>query len=184
MQLRYRKTPGLRLPRTMIGGGAGIEIRFAVANVRWDRSWLPKAAGASVQFYWATILASFYMICRTPFLTLIWSVAMRYSKGFMAEVVGLIETPGIGLDLPLDVRGTAFSSVCGRRYATFRQGKLRVYGYCMAHRCPKIGSGVARACAENKLAVVIPCYRVVRSDGALSGYRWGVERKRALLEKE
>ncbi|SFN68157.1 bifunctional DNA-binding transcriptional regulator/O6-methylguanine-DNA methyltransferase Ada [Nitrosospira briensis] len=103
----------------------------------------------------------------------------------VARVVGFVEAPGIGLDLPLDVRGTAFQQ---RVWTTLREipaGETTSY----TEIAGRIGSpnsvrAVAQACAANKLAVAIPCHRVVRNDGALAGYRWGVERKRALLEKE
>jgi AraC family transcriptional regulator, regulatory protein of adaptative response / methylated-DNA-[protein]-cysteine methyltransferase len=103
----------------------------------------------------------------------------------VARVVGFVEAPAIGLDLPLDVRGTAFQQ---RVWQTLREipvGSTVSYTD-IAKRigAPKSVRAVARACAANPLAVVIPCHRVVRNDGGLSGYRWGVERKRTLLEKE
>ena len=106
-------------------------------------------------------------------------------EGLVAKVVGLIETPGIGLDLPLDVRGTAFQQRVWQALRDIPAGKTASYTDIAGRiGAPKSVRAVARACAENKLAVVIPCHRVVRSDGALSGYRWGVKRKRALLAKE
>jgi AraC family transcriptional regulator of adaptative response/methylated-DNA-[protein]-cysteine methyltransferase len=103
----------------------------------------------------------------------------------VAQVVGLVEAPRIGLDLPLDVRGTAFQQ---RVWAALRRipaGQTVSYAE-LAERVglPAGARAVAGACAANPVAVAIPCHRVVRNDGALSGYRWGVERKRALLERE
>lgn len=103
----------------------------------------------------------------------------------VAKVVGFVEAPQLGLDLPLDVRGTAFQQRVWQALREIPAGSTVSY-IELARRigAPKAVRAVASACAANVLAVAIPCHRVVRNDGALSGYRWGVERKRALLDKE
>ena len=103
----------------------------------------------------------------------------------VAKVVGLVEAPRVGLDLPLDVRGTAFQQRVWQALREIPAGETVSYTE-LAKRIgsPKSFRAVAQACGANPLAVAIPCHRVVRNDGALSGYRWGVERKRALLERE
>ncbi|MEY8831445.1 bifunctional DNA-binding transcriptional regulator/O6-methylguanine-DNA methyltransferase Ada [Sedimentitalea sp. XS_ASV28] len=103
----------------------------------------------------------------------------------VAQVVGFVEAPQIGLDLPLDIRGTAFQQRVWQALRDIPVGETVSYTD-IARRigAPKSVRAVAQACAANKIAVAIPCHRVVRSDGDLSGYRWGIERKRALLEKE
>lgn len=103
----------------------------------------------------------------------------------VARVVGAVETPGIGLDLPLDVRGTAFQRRVWQALQEIPVGETLSYAE-VARRIgsPKAVRAVAGACAANKLAVAIPCHRVVRNDHSLSGYAWGVERKRMLLERE
>ena len=103
----------------------------------------------------------------------------------IAAVVGMVEAPRIGLDLPLDVRGTAFQQRVWLALREIPVGATASYAE-VAQRigAPSAVRAVAQACAANALAVAIPCHRVVRSDGGLSGYRWGVERKRALLAKE
>jgi AraC family transcriptional regulator, regulatory protein of adaptative response / methylated-DNA-[protein]-cysteine methyltransferase len=103
----------------------------------------------------------------------------------VAQVVGFVEAPRLGLDLPLDVRGTAFQQRVWQALRDIPAGRTVSYAE-LARRlgAPKSVRAVAQACGANALAVAIPCHRVVRSDGALSGYRWGVERKRALLERE
>ncbi|MEG2391528.1 MAG: bifunctional DNA-binding transcriptional regulator/O6-methylguanine-DNA methyltransferase Ada [Pseudomonas sp.] len=103
----------------------------------------------------------------------------------IAKVVGFIETPAIGLDLPLDVRGTAFQERVWQALREIPVGSTASYAD-VAQRigAPTSMRAVAQACGANRLAVAIPCHRVVRSDGNLSGYRWGVERKRELLERE
>lgn len=103
----------------------------------------------------------------------------------VATVVGFVEAPGIGLDLPLDVRGTAFQQRVWQALRGIPAGQTASYTE-IADRigAPSAVRAVAQACAANALAVAIPCHRVVRNDGGLSGYRWGVARKRALLERE
>jgi len=103
----------------------------------------------------------------------------------VSRAVGLVEAPGRGLDLPLDVRGTAFQQRVWQALQAIPPGATASYSE-IAERigAPKSVRAVARACAANPLAVAVPCHRVVRTDGGLSGYRWGVERKRALLERE
>lgn len=106
-------------------------------------------------------------------------------EALVAQVVGLIEQPNLGIDLPLDVRGTAFQQRVWQALRQIPAGETASYAQ-IAQRIgsPKSVRAVAHACASNTLAVAIPCHRVVRSDGALSGYRWGVERKRELLSRE
>jgi AraC family transcriptional regulator of adaptative response/methylated-DNA-[protein]-cysteine methyltransferase len=103
----------------------------------------------------------------------------------VAKVVGFVEAPVLGLDLPLDVRGTAFQQRVWQALREIPSGSTASYAE-IARRVgrPKAVRAVARACASNAIAVAIPCHRVVRNDGAISGYRWGVERKRALLARE
>jgi AraC family transcriptional regulator of adaptative response/methylated-DNA-[protein]-cysteine methyltransferase len=103
----------------------------------------------------------------------------------VAKVVGFVEAPALGLDLPLDMQGTAFQQRVWLALRDIPAGETASYTE-IARRLgvPKSARAVAGACAANRIAVAIPCHRVVRSDGALSGYRWGIARKRALLERE
>ncbi len=103
----------------------------------------------------------------------------------VSKVVGFVDAPALGLDLPLDVQGTAFQQRVWQALRKIPAGSTASY----TEIARQIGSphavrAVAQACGANVLAVAIPCHRVVRNDGALSGYRWGVERKRTLLERE
>lgn len=106
-------------------------------------------------------------------------------EALVARVVGIVETPGSGLTLPLDVRGTVFQQRVWQALREIRVGETVCYAE-IARRIgsPKAARAVAAACAANKLAIAIPCHRVVRNDGSLSGYAWGVERKRTLLDRE
>ena len=103
----------------------------------------------------------------------------------IAKVVGFVEMPQAGLDLPLDIRGTAFQQRVWQVLSNIPPGTTISYTV-LAKKIgsPKAIRAVASACAANKLAIAIPCHRVVRTDGGLSGYRWGVERKQALLKRE
>jgi AraC family transcriptional regulator of adaptative response/methylated-DNA-[protein]-cysteine methyltransferase len=111
--------------------------------------------------------------------------ADREYEALVARVVAFVEAPGIGLDLPLDVRGTAFQQRVWRALQQISVGKTASYiEIARQIGAPKAARAVAHACAANRLAVAIPCHRVVRSDGAHSGYAWGVDRKQKLLERE
>ncbi len=101
------------------------------------------------------------------------------------QVIALVDQPSAGLDLPLDIRGTAFQQRVWQALRAIPAGETRSYTQIAeAIGSPKAVRAVAGACAANALAIAIPCHRVVRTDGDLSGYRWGVERKRDLLAKE
>jgi len=106
-------------------------------------------------------------------------------ESWVARVVGMIEAPAQNLDLPLDLRGTAFQARVWQALSRIPPGTTASYAeIAKLIGAPRATRAVARACASNRLAVAIPCHRVVRQDGSLSGYRWGIERKRALLERE
>lgn len=104
---------------------------------------------------------------------------------WMAKVIGFVEAPRTGLDLPLDLAGTAFQLRVWQALRAIPPGSTLSYTQ-LAERLglPKAVRAVAGACAANPVAVAIPCHRVVRVGGALAGYRWGLERKRALLDRE
>ena len=103
----------------------------------------------------------------------------------IAQTIAFLEAPERGLALPLDVQGTAFQHRVWAALQNIPSGATVSYGE-IAEQIgnPKAARAVAGACASNNIAVAIPCHRVVKSDGELGGYRWGVERKRALLERE
>lgn len=108
------------------------------------------------------------------------ALARRFS-----DVIRLIEDPTHGLDLPLDIRGTAFQQKVWSQLRRIPAGKTVSYSELAAKiGAPDAARAIAGACAANPLAVAIPCHRVVRADGALSGYRWGVQRKKKLLQCE
>lgn len=103
----------------------------------------------------------------------------------VAQVVGMVESPDTAPDLPLDIRGTAFQQRVWQALRAIPAGETRSYAeVACAIGQPTSARAVARACGANAIAVAIPCHRVVRQDGALSGYRWGIERKQVLLARE
>lgn len=106
-------------------------------------------------------------------------------EDLIAKIVGFIEAPALGLNLPLDIRGTAFQRRVWEALRKIPMGETASYSEIAARiGSPSSARAVAGACAANTIALAIPCHRVVRSDGGLSGYAWGVERKRALIEHE
>jgi AraC family transcriptional regulator of adaptative response/methylated-DNA-[protein]-cysteine methyltransferase len=112
-------------------------------------------------------------------------MAEQDHKELVAQVAGLIEKPGARLDLPLDARGTAFQKLVWAAIQGIPVGSTASYSEIARQiGVPGAVRAVAQACGANALAVAIPCHRVIRNDGSLSGYRWGVERKRALLARE
>jgi AraC family transcriptional regulator of adaptative response/methylated-DNA-[protein]-cysteine methyltransferase len=183
----YAAAPDLlgMTPTQYRAGGRGATIRFAVGQC---------ALGAIL------VAASERGICAIEFGddpdALVRSLDKRFPKaqligadrGFerlVAQVVGLVEAPAEKADLPLDIRGTAFQRKVWQTLRDIPAGSTASYAD-IAKRIgrPKAVRAVAQACASNAIAVAIPCHRVVRTDGALSGYRWGIERKRALLQRE
>jgi AraC family transcriptional regulator, regulatory protein of adaptative response / methylated-DNA-[protein]-cysteine methyltransferase len=103
----------------------------------------------------------------------------------LAKVISFVEAPSSGLDWPLDIKGTAFQRRIWQVLREIPAGSTLSYADVAGRiGSPKAVRAVAQACASNSIAVAIPCHRVVRSDRALSGYRWGVARKRALLMRE
>jgi AraC family transcriptional regulator, regulatory protein of adaptative response / methylated-DNA-[protein]-cysteine methyltransferase len=183
----YEKSTGMlgMTPSQYRAGGANEEIKFAVGQTS-----LGAILVASSKKGVASILLGDdpdalvrNLQDRFPKARLIG--ADRDYEALVARVVGYIESPGIGLNLPLDVRGTAFQQRVWQALQEIPVGETVSYAE-IARRIgsPKATRAVAGACAANKLAVAIPCHRLVRNDGAVSGYAWGVQRKRVLLDRE
>jgi AraC family transcriptional regulator, regulatory protein of adaptative response / methylated-DNA-[protein]-cysteine methyltransferase len=166
-------------------GGRGETIRFTTVRT---------ALG------WALVAATNRGICMTALgderaslegelrrrfpAALIWPADAALTA-WAEQIVSFITRPDKELDLPLDIRGTAFQAQVWRALQKIPPGRTATYSeIAAALGRPKSVRAVAQACASNKLAVLVPCHRVVRSDGELAGYRWGIERKRALIARE
>jgi AraC family transcriptional regulator of adaptative response/methylated-DNA-[protein]-cysteine methyltransferase len=178
------KTVGMK-PRSFRQGGIGEVIRFAVGRCAFG-SILVAATGKGV----CAISLGDDPEPLEQELQVVFPRArlIRGDKNFagmISKVIQFVEEPHAGIDLPLDVRGTAFQRRVWDVLRKVRPGSTASYAE-VARRigAPKAARAVASACASNKMAVAIPCHRIVRADGGLSGYRWGVERKRALLARE
>jgi AraC family transcriptional regulator of adaptative response/methylated-DNA-[protein]-cysteine methyltransferase len=172
-------------PTRYRAGGAGAEIRFAIGQcslgailvARSERGVCAISIGDDPDALARELQDRF------PQARLVGGDAAF--EQLVARVVGFVEAPALGLDLPLDVRGTAFQQRVWQALQHIPAGQTASYAdIAVRIGAPNSSRAVAQACGANALAVAIPCHRVVRSDGALSGYRWGVERKRALLARE
>lgn len=172
-------------PSRYRAGGAGTDIRFAVGECSLGSI----LVATSVRGICAILLGddpdelTRDLQDRFPRANLIGGDAAF--ERLVSRVVGLVEAPALGLDLPLDIRGTAFQRRVWQALRQIPAGARTSYT-AIARRIgkPTAVRAVARACGANPLAVAIPCHRVVRHNGTLSGYRWGIERKCALLERE
>jgi AraC family transcriptional regulator of adaptative response/methylated-DNA-[protein]-cysteine methyltransferase len=172
-------------PTTYRSGGVNTEIRFAIGKCSLGSTLVARSARGicAISLGDGPETLARELQDRFPHARLIDDDAEFATV--VARVVDFVEAPGVGLDLPLDVRGTAFQR---RVFEALRQippGSTASYAE-IARRigAPKSARAVAQACGANTLAVAIPCHRVVRQDGNLSGYRWGVQRKQALLARE
>lgn len=173
------------LPKTYREGGRGVAIRFAIGEC-----WLGSILVASSEKGVCAILLGddpeklmHDLEDQFPKAKLVGGDADY--EALVGRVVGFLEAPSAGLELPLDIRGTAFQQRVWQALTQIPVGKTMSYAEIAAQiGRPKSVRAVAQACGANALAVAIPCHRVIRNDGGLSGYRWGVERKEKLLQRE
>jgi AraC family transcriptional regulator of adaptative response/methylated-DNA-[protein]-cysteine methyltransferase len=175
---------GMR-PAEFRAGGRGATIRFAVGEC---------SLGSIL------VAATDVGVCAISFgddpTRLVRSLQDRFSQATLvgadrafertvARVVAFVEQPRLGLDLPLDIRGTAFQQRVWKQLMAIPAGSTRTYSQIARALGRPAGSrAVGGACAKNPIAVAIPCHRVLRTDGSLSGYHWGVDRKARLLDRE
>ena len=172
-------------PSQFRAGGAGAELRFAIAECSLGAVLIAMSDKGVCAILLGDdpeeLLRDFQKRFRHANLV---GTDADFEK-MVARVIGFIEQPALGFDLPLDIRGTAFQQRVWKALCAIPLGSTASYSE-IANRmgAPQSARAVAQACAANPIAVAVPCHRVVRNDGALSGYRWGVERKRALLDRE
>ena len=183
----YEKATGMlgMTPTQYRAGGRDEEIRFAVGQTSLGALLVASSEKGVAAILLGDDPESLVRSLQDRFPNARLVGADRDYEALVARVVGLVERPEIGLDLPLDVRGTAFQRRVWLALQNLPAGETVSYAE-VARRIgsPKAVRAVAGACAANNLAIAIPCHRVVRNDGSLSGYAWGVERKRALLDRE
>jgi AraC family transcriptional regulator of adaptative response/methylated-DNA-[protein]-cysteine methyltransferase len=172
-------------PSDFRAGGSGQQIRFAIGECSLGRILVAASDKGICAIFFGDDRESLLRDLKHQFPRARLVGGDKAFEQLTAKVVGFVEDPAKGLDLPLDVRGTAFQHRVWDALRRIPPGSTASYAE-IAEKigAPKAVRAVARACATNPIAVAIPCHRVVRSDGALSGYRGGVERKRALLAKE
>jgi AraC family transcriptional regulator of adaptative response/methylated-DNA-[protein]-cysteine methyltransferase len=172
-------------PKQFRRGGQDEEIRFAVGQCSLGAILVASSKKGVVSILIGEEPDSLVRTLQDRFPNAQLVGADEEYEQLVARVVGLVEAPGVDVDLPLDIRGTAFQRKVWRALRKIPAGETASYAD-IARRigAPKAVRAVAGACAANHIAVAIPCHRVIRNDGGVSGYRWGVERKRALLERE
>ncbi len=166
-------------------GASGVEIRFVI-----KASWLgPMLVAATAKGICAIAFGDTPEVLTVHLQNQFPYAEFRENDPTFADwverVLAFVETPQQGLNLPLDIQGTAFQQLVWKALQEVPAGSTASYGdIAQAIGNHKAFRAVARACATNQIAIAIPCHRVVGSDGALRGYRWGCDRKRALLKRE
>ena len=172
-------------PRAFRNGGPATAIRFAVGECSLGSILVAASAKGICAILMGDDPDALLRELQDRFPRAAFSPGDAAFQTWVAKVVAFVDAPRTGLDLPLDIRGTAFQQRVWQALCEIPLGSTASYTQ-IAEKigAPKAVRAVAQACAANPLAVAIPCHRIVRSDGGISGYRWGVERKRALLKRE
>ena len=172
-------------PTDYRAGGADTEIRFAVGECSLGSILVAQSAKGVCAIMLGDDPGALVRDLQDRFPHAALVGGDRAFERIVARVIGFVEAPALGLDLPLDVRGTAFQQRVWQALRGIPAGSTASYTDIAARiGAPGSARAVAKACGANALAVAIPCHRVVKTDGSLSGYRWGVERKRSLLKRE
>ena len=178
------KTLGMK-PSDYRAGGSGASIRFAVGQCSLGSILVAATTRGVCAITLGDDPDELVRDLQDRFPSATLSAGDAAFERWVATVVGFVEAPRLGLDLPLDVRGTAFQQRVWKALCEIPPGSTASYADIATRvGAPKAVRAVAQACKANALAVAIPCHRIVRKDGALSGYRWGVARKRELLKRE
>ncbi|MDT9579917.1 methylated-DNA--[protein]-cysteine S-methyltransferase [Stenotrophomonas sp. SI-NJAU-1] len=183
----YENAPRLlgMTPKRWRAGGGGEVIRFAIAQSTLGSVLVASSSTGVVAILLGDDPEALLYSLQQRFRQAELVGADRGYEHLIAQVIGLIEEPARGTTLPLDIRGTAFQQRVWQALQRIPHGQTASYADIAARiGAPRASRAVARACASNPLAVAVPCHRVVRRDGDLSGYAWGVERKRELLRRE
>lgn len=172
-------------PKAYKAGGANVRIHYAVGACSLGALLVAQSGRGICAILFDDDASALEADLHRRFPNALIEAADEAFSQTLAEVIAFVEAPGQGLSLPLDIRGTVFQQRVWQALQAIPAGKTASYReVAEAIGTPLAVRAVAGACAANSLAVAIPCHRVVRNDGGISGYRWGVERKQKLLEKE
>jgi AraC family transcriptional regulator, regulatory protein of adaptative response / methylated-DNA-[protein]-cysteine methyltransferase len=172
-------------PKDYRAGGANKTIRFAIAKCTLGRLLVASSDRGVCAIFFGDDRAALVAELHDLFPHADLSEGDKAFAQTIAKVVGFVERPTCGLDLPLDIIGTAFQQRVWQALREVPAGTTASYTeIAQKIGAPKSFRAVAQACAANRIAVAIPCHRIIRNDGGLSGYRGGIARKRALLERE
>jgi AraC family transcriptional regulator of adaptative response/methylated-DNA-[protein]-cysteine methyltransferase len=185
---RFYETSDQRLgmtARTYAQGASGVTIRFAIGKCSLGSILVAATTRGIAAIEFADDPAALLVALQDRFPRAELIGADPDFEQLVAMVVGLIEGAVTHVDLPLDIRGTAFQEQVWQALRTIPPGATATYAE-IAERIgrPTATRAVANACGQNRIAVLIPCHRVVRTDGSAGGYRWGVDRKAALIQRE
>jgi AraC family transcriptional regulator, regulatory protein of adaptative response / methylated-DNA-[protein]-cysteine methyltransferase len=172
-------------PSAYRAGGAGQHIAYAVADSSLGRTLVATTPRGVCRVAFGASEAALLAELRAEFPAATLARAEGEAERWVQEVVRAVDAPGQAGHIPLDAQGTAFQRRVWKALQEIPAGRTASYAdVARAIHAPRAARAVAQACASNPLAVLVPCHRVVRSTGALGGYRWGVARKRRLLERE
>ena len=178
------KTLGMK-PSKYRSGGAGETIQFAIGQCRLGALLVAASTSGICAILLGDNPDALARDLQDRFPDAILTGGDKSFEDWVSKVVGFVEAPQLGLDLPLDIRGTAFQQRVWQALCDIPIGSTASYAeVARTIGSPKAARAIAKACAANAIAIATPCHRVVRNDGTISGYRWGVERKRQLLEHE
>ncbi|MGB5055016.1 MAG: methylated-DNA--[protein]-cysteine S-methyltransferase, partial [Nitrospirales bacterium] len=172
-------------PSSYRAGGSGIDIRFAVGECSLGSILVARSERGVCAILLGDDPEQLTRDLQKQFSQAHFIGGDVDFEHLVATVIGFVEAPERGVDLPLDVQGTAFQQRVWKALQNIPAGMTVSYADIAANiGAPKAVRAVGSACGTHTIAVAIPCHRVVRTNGQLSGYRWGIERKRALLERE
>lgn len=172
-------------PASYRKGGAGMQIGYTVANTTLGKVLVAATERGVSAVYLGESEKSLVEELRKEYAQADIVRAAEGNENWLREIVRRVEGNAPSMDLPLDVQATAFQERVWRELQKIPRGATRTYTQvARALGKPRSVRAVARACATNPVSIVVPCHRVIRTDGTLAGYRWGLQRKEKLLERE
>jgi len=172
-------------PSTYRNGGAGTTIRYSVVTCTMGRVLVAETERGVCAVRFGDSSRALVAGLRREFGFAAVQEEVTGMSGLVRRVVECVDGHAIDPDIPLDIRGTAFQAKVWETLRKIPRGETRTYAdIAAAIRKPSAVRAVANACGSNPVAVLVPCHRVVRTDGGMGGYRWGVERKKQLLARE